>query len=500
MRLMENYLDKNTPKSFADCLAEFYSHVPRDYFFRLEGVLRCIDRRGRVREIPNVPSMLAAYADFSGITPAYKRAAGFVSLETIFAAVYDESREFAGIFPAPFWTGEGDDDIDANIMLSKAANLDADASGDCLVELAQRFSAATPEDTRLIMALFAAPFFAVPNAPRPMWIIDTVDAQGSGKTTLAHCVARMYGDSACLPLDIEGLKSPSGAVELKRKIMHGLAAGRRVCLFDNIVGTLRAREVIELATSPFIECRAPYARASSKVENLATYIFTINGAQVNSDMAERCFTIRLRKPKAYDRDWLENTQNFIDANRDRILAEIAARFRMVRRGDIEPLADNCRFPEFANYCVAGCGASLATGRTDGNIDRETVEEIVQDIENDIIAHASKLEAEYNIPKAGIVSIVPKATVAAFLKERELVYDKMTLKQFEYLIRAEKLSREVSTKFKRLGAKYPSEARARGFAFGVDGISGGIVPFQVLEKSGIYWKVAYSGECSAGNFI
>ncbi len=59
--------------------------------------------------------------------------------------------------------------------------------------------------------------------------------------------------------------------------------------------------------------------------NTLTHFLTVNGPSMGRNLAQRCVFIQLGKPN-HAPTWEEETNSFIDANRDRLMADVAAFF------------------------------------------------------------------------------------------------------------------------------------------------------------------------------
>lgn len=266
-------------------------------------------------------------------------------------------------------------------------------------EMIDRFCPASNAYRLLIAALFIAPIYYEPTVPRPMWIVDTVDAQASGKTTLVKMLAWLYNDDM-FAVDENELKN--GIEKLMRSLLSATARSKRVVLFDNVTGTLKGKNLALLCTMPTLSGLAPYGRGVETRPNDLTYVATVNGAVVDTDIATRSYTVKIRKPDAYSSTWERDTHKFIGDNRLQILSDI---IHMIQTSTVKAHREDSRFDAFDSIVLNAVCANDAelemidtTLRGDAMSANEDVEiaSEVEQVFRDAVFEDSDLNEDYPV--------------------------------------------------------------------------------------------------------
>ena len=110
-------------------------------------------------------------------------------------------------------------------------------------ELCKFFKGSSEVDDLLIKVLFASPLYYRHDMDKPAWIIDSVAGQGTGKTTLAELVAKLYGSNndydsqSPVTVSQRDLKRDSQAVF--RRLLTASSRRKRVFLIDNADGEFK---------------------------------------------------------------------------------------------------------------------------------------------------------------------------------------------------------------------------------------------------------------------
>jgi hypothetical protein len=189
-----------------------------------------------------------------------------------------------------------------------------------LDDLLDRLKPATPIDRQLIEASVMTLFWGGPPGKRPGFVITTKlgdDAKkgvGTGKTTLVEILGKLVGGYVSVRTStnhdrvISGFLSPS-------------AWSYRISLLDNLKTYRFSNDLIEsLITCEEINGHRLNCGHATR-PNLLTMFVTVNGAAFSKDMADRFVTIQLKRPKT-DGNWYAETVNFIEQNREDIIADI----------------------------------------------------------------------------------------------------------------------------------------------------------------------------------
>ncbi len=195
-----------------------------------------------------------------------------------------------------------------------ACEIPESGSGDRLRELIDRFSPETEIDKDLILALFVTPFYGGKGGTRPAFCLTSDEGRGAGKTQLALCVADVAGG-------IIEISANEDIGSIKTRLLSPDANSKRLTLLDNVkTHKLSSAEFESLITAPVISGRRMYVGESQR-PNTSTFILTMNGAGLSTDMAQRTVTIKLRRPE-YSGSWAEDTRRFIQDHRAELVADI----------------------------------------------------------------------------------------------------------------------------------------------------------------------------------
>lgn len=191
--------------------------------------------------------------------------------------------------------------------------------GSYLTKLVGFFSPETSVDRELILALFVAPGWGGPPGSRPMFMITAEGGRGCGKSKLCHAVSAVYGGA----IDVLPTEKMDG---IKTRLLSTEAMNRRLCLLDNIKTTRFSWGELEgVVTGNTISGKRLYVGEGSRPNRL-TWMITMNGASLSTDLAQRVIEIRLASP-SYDPEWENKVFGFIRENREAILADVIAFLR-----------------------------------------------------------------------------------------------------------------------------------------------------------------------------
>ena len=239
----------------------------------------------------------------------------------------------------------------------------------------------------MLAAFIMAPIFYKPMAARPLWIIDSPDGQGSGKSKIPEMVAFLYGENLLKgkPIDVSVYDLEKNYQEVIKRIISTEGRNSRILRLDNVTGVLRSSNLAMLVTSGSISGRASYGRGEESRPNDLTYVVTVNGATVDTDIASRAYYLFVAKPEMIP-NWTEKVVQYIHQNRMQIFADIIDIIQTHRIYDIPPAT---RTPEFETRILqAACGSpeqyqriieNLIGIKEETNIDEELARRIEEEI-------------------------------------------------------------------------------------------------------------------------
>lgn len=188
--------------------------------------------------------------------------------------------------------------------------------GSYLRKLLDRFTnCESPHDAALLKALFVLPSWGGPYGARPCFVLEAPD-RGCGKTMVANTIGRLYG--GYLDFDL----SKNAEEDLATRLLSEGGLTKRVIRVDNIKRQASGGLMENLITSDDVSGKRLFHGESSRPNTLC-WVLTANGLRMSRDMAERAFVIRLRRltDEEKSESWQEETMAFVDANRDKILAD-----------------------------------------------------------------------------------------------------------------------------------------------------------------------------------
>jgi hypothetical protein len=203
-----------------------------------------------------------------------------------------------------------------------ACNFPPAGDGSKLRGLVERFTPETDIDGDLITAFFVSAFWGAAGGTRPAFLVTASEGRGVGKTTLAAMLGYLCG--GCIELSAN-----ESAEVMKQRLLSPAGITQRVVLLDNIKSLRFSWADLEaMITAPVISGKRLYVGEAKRPNNLV-WTITLNGASLATDLAQRCAIIKLKRPE-YSGNWLEDTRQYIDNNRNEIIGDILAYLRSER--------------------------------------------------------------------------------------------------------------------------------------------------------------------------
>ena len=207
----------------------------------------------------------------------------------------------------------------------------------------------------LLAAFVMAPIFYRPMVNRPMWIIDSPNGQGSGKSKVPEMVALLYGkdETHGEPIDVSMSEIAYNYTEVIKRVISTKGRNARIFRIDNVEGVLKSAKLSMLVTTGSITGRASYGRDEESRPNNLTYVATVNGATVDTDIASRSYYLMVKKPRMIP-SWEDDVISYIARNRMQIFADIIDILDTHTPFDIDPAT---RTPKFETTVLqAACGS------------------------------------------------------------------------------------------------------------------------------------------------
>lgn len=242
----------------------------------------------------------------------------------------------------------------------------------------------------LLAAFIMAPIFYRPMVARPLWIIDSPDGQGSGKSMIPEMVAFLYGNRIDdgKPIDVNLYDLEHNYQEIVKRIISTKGRNARILRLDNVTGVLRSSNLATLVTAGSISGRASYGRGEESRPNNLTYVVTVNGATVDTDIASRAYYLMVARPKM-NPHWTGEVISYIMRHRMQIFSDIADIIATHQAYDLPPAT---RMPQFETEILqAACGSPEQYQRVIAFLNEKkeetnTDEELARRIEEELNQH------------------------------------------------------------------------------------------------------------------
>ena len=215
-----------------------------------------------------------------------------------------------------------------------ACNVPESGDGSRLNELVDMFSPETCIDRDLIYAAFVTPFWGGRGGKRPAFGLTSDAGRGAGKTTLAACMGEMAGG-------VLELSTGENIEAAKTRLLSPNGMTKRVVLLDNVKSLRFSWADLEALITAFaISGKRNYEGEGTRPNNL-TYVFTLNGASLCTDIAQRTVLIKLSRPD-YSGTWADDVRRFIDTHRQELIADVLGFLR-------RPVASLERFSRWGDW-------------------------------------------------------------------------------------------------------------------------------------------------------
>ncbi len=199
----------------------------------------------------------------------------------------------------------------------------APGDGAALAGLLDRFEPATPIDRDLLLATIVTPLWGGPAGARPASVITSDDGRGVGKSTVAKIISRMWGGEL-------SFSATDDINKMRTRLLSSDALTRRVAILDNVKSHRFSWGDWEgLLTASTIGGHRMYVGEASR-PNTLTWIITLNGAALSTDIAQRCVIIKIKRPRSSG-TWEEDALAYVDQHREAILADCVGFFWREKR-------------------------------------------------------------------------------------------------------------------------------------------------------------------------
>jgi hypothetical protein len=340
---------------------------------------------GSILYMEDADALIAWIGRRSKAPPDWTSGDGMITQRQFLATVRAECRRYESISLIPSWPPR-DDVYYAHQPLPNPCP--AHSRFEALLDM---FLPATPHDRCLLAAMICSPLWYIPGIPRPAWIIDSRDGQGSGKTTLVELIAQLYGHA---PISTSRNELSMNIEVVKKRCVSKSGRDARIFLCDNVTGDFHSDELSSLITAKDITGMAPYGHGEETRPNDLVYCITSNNATVFKDISDRSLYIFVSKPPPSSGvtadSWKERAQNYVVAHRLEIVSDI---IHMLAHHVPFGVPTSIRFREFEERILQPCCGSpetlaeviahVSNARTDSNIEADQARSIVDTFEYEL---------------------------------------------------------------------------------------------------------------------
>jgi len=350
-----------------------------------------------IQWLPSASSLFGWAGSYSGSPIAFAKTAGCHNKEEVFAEFQRTGEMYESVEQYPH-----EPRVPEVYYACKEQSEWVSTRPGCLYELVARFSPAEPVDYDLIIAFLATLVWGGPGGQRPLFVITSDSGRGAGKTTFASLLTSIVGGSL-------QLSSQADDQIIRQRLLSPEGMEKRTTLLDNVKSLKFSWAEFEaLITSEKISGKQMYVGEASRV-NRITYVITINGPSLSTDLAQRAITIKLGKP-VHTGDWLADTAKFISENKTNIIAELLELLRQPSK----PLQANTRWGNWETAVL--CRLDNAERCQEVIRARQAALDAEQDESNLILEHFEKQLLKNNMRTDYDKILISSATAAEWLCE------------------------------------------------------------------------------------
>lgn len=292
-----------------------------DFPRRIGSTLFDHDRKTHaIRNLDNADKLFAWMAEKSGHCYEWVSINGAMTKKEFHDSVHNNSIHYEIISGVPNWPAR----TDAYYTHDTMPQPTEDAK--YFNQFIGFFNPETEHDWHLLRAFVASPLYYKPSVQRPMWVIDTNDGQGAGKSRLAELVANLYSSGSGYggPLTVEAamLNNEMTSSVIFKRLLSEEGRQKRIVLIDNVTGFFKSSTLATLITEAQISGMRPYGKGEESRPNDLTYVVTSNRCTLDRDLVDRSFLIKIKRPTGSNGNWEKDVLKFIAEYRLNVIADI----------------------------------------------------------------------------------------------------------------------------------------------------------------------------------
>ena len=302
-----NEARRTTPLEMSEIITRIFS-ATEGWPKRVGGSLFIHDKRtDDIHWLKSAPSFFGWLGNLHGVIPWY-RTVGCHTKEETFHQIAASAEAFINVETLPHQPP-----IAGHYY---ACGDFPQATGEHITALINRFAPASEIDRWLLLAMFATAFWGGRGGSRPMFVITSDSGRGAGKTKLSDILSHLVG--GCIELSAN-----EDAGVMRQRLLSPGGKNKRIARLDNVKSLKFSWADLEsLITVPIISGKEMYVGEGSR-PNTLTWIVTLNGPSLSTDIAQRAVIIKLAKPNRNPR-WEEETLAYVDQYRREIIADLLA--------------------------------------------------------------------------------------------------------------------------------------------------------------------------------
>lgn len=307
---------------------------------------------------------------------------GAVTKPEFFRAVMQSAYKYEAIAKVPMWPSRND------VFYAFRDECKPTAGHAALNGFLRFFSPANDYSATLLRVFASAPLYFRPGIQRPIWVVDSADGAGVGKTTLVELVALLY---RCHPIRTNLRQLRMDYQEVLKNVLSATGRESRVFLIDNATGDVDCDAFADMTTASALSGRPSYGRGEESRPNDLTYCVTANNASLSDDIASRSFCIMLSRPRQSMAEWKREVIRYVEKNRYAILGDI---IDILSEGASFEAVPRTRFAEFEREVVMPmCGGfeaydiimrGMAEQRDESNIDIDQARQVEETVEANLV--------------------------------------------------------------------------------------------------------------------
>lgn len=276
-----------------------------DNWPRRIGASLFVHDKGRSIDMLSTPAALFGWLGAKCGIVKWEKGVGFTTKEELFAELCRSAKEYKAIEYLPHWPPIEDHYY--------ACEFPPPGNGGTIKRLLDRFCPETLVDRKLILLMFATPFWGGRGGQRPGFII-TSTGRGAGKSKMTELASRLCGGY------IE-VREYEDASVMRQRLLSEEAMPKRIARLDNVKSLKFSWSDLESTmTAEILSGKRMYYGETSR-PNTLTWFMTLNGISLSTDMAQRCVIIRVLKPK-HEGNWENETVAFMEKHRQELIGDI----------------------------------------------------------------------------------------------------------------------------------------------------------------------------------